>query len=198
MAIKFRFWPLLLLCSFGAAQGMFSPPPAVNASSSTLGAPVLMGENVPETLTVTEAQGIRRPLLSYKSALEVLVVFFFSPACPPQQMSDFHLFYNKFKEWHVAFVAVSSQNNDAVTALLKNANLEAIPVVYDQSKNAVRLLNPPGTPWMMVLDETGHLRYRGPLHTPDTDQVMDDIIGHVQPVINPEPGGTPQCPLPHA
>jgi len=213
VAINIRLWPLLLLSSWISAQGMLMGcPPSV--STTTLTGPLLIGQRLPETLVVKDLNGTNRSLLSYKSITEIIVVFFLSTRCPqdPAYLSQFHRYYERFKNWHVSFVAVSTEKEESASDLaaqLKKAGLEKIYVVRDEEQRTLSLLKPAGFPWVVILDENGQLRYRGPLKPPvvkatqapkipptDASEALDNIIGHVEPVTDPEPAGTPECALP--
>lgn len=210
--------PTLLLTfaiSSAGAQGMLAPVSSTGTtvSTSTLTTALLAGQRLPEGLTVTNLDHQTRTLISYKSPVEVLVVMFLSTTCPADRayLGEYRRFYDKFKEWHVSYVAISTQPNEDpkdLAKMLDAAHLGGVNVVRDTTGEALKVLSPSGLPWLVVLDEVGRLSYRGPLQpqthavytTPankrvDIWQAMDDIIGHVNPVVNPEPPGTPACPL---
>jgi hypothetical protein len=216
VGISLRGWPLLLISSLACAQGIL-PPQALPIDGSTVtvkASRLLVGQRLPETLTVQDLNGHTRTLVSYKAPLEILVLFFFSTQCPkdPAYWRAYSDYYAKFKTWHASFIAISTQPNEHpedVAAALKKAGMEGVAVVRDAPQATLTTFHPAGFPWLIILDEEAHLRYRGPLKIPtfkeysasqvkrtDAYQAIDDIIGHVQPVTDPEPPGQPECPLP--
>jgi len=186
---------MALSISFTHAQGMIPALPSAAVATST--APVqtlLIGQKVPEALTVLDDQGKRRTLLSFKAPLEILVVYVFSGTCEAEQtvIPQYTKLYEKFKDWRVAFVELRNGRPAA-------PGQWSFPKVTDDSQRVYQTLGVQGTPMILVLDEGGSLRYRGTLergvlYRTSISQALDAIIGHVQPVTNPEPAATLLCP----
>jgi len=207
-AFALTFFCLLPLHLY--AQGILPPkagPPTATPQAEKY---LLIDEHVPDSITVIDANGKVRPLLTYKSALDVLVVGFYSPSCSYNQDSWTALkrFYDSYKEWNVAFVGVSATPNERLSDLA-DAMLKAgltYPAVRDERQRAAVKLNATATPEILIIDEWGNLRYRGPLHdaiqTPGKKphieyarDALEAVIGHVDPVPSAEPGDFIGCPI---
>jgi peroxiredoxin len=176
--------------SSARAQGLLPPPAA--ASTTTLKEterPLMIGDKVPETLTLADDQSKRRALLSYKSALDVLVVVFFSEPCEATSplWPMLRRLNDNYKDWRVAFVAIRArpeQEHEPLSAVLQRERL-AWPVLRDDRKKAATLFKVTATPAVLIVDEEGILRYRGPVS--GAPNALDAIIGHVDEVKDPEP-----------
>jgi len=181
--------------SFARAQGIMPPLEAPAVESST--APVttlLIGQKVPENTLVQDSAGKSRTLLSYKAPLEVLVVYVFSGDCEAEKtvIPRANRLYAKFKDWRVAFVELRNGRPAA-------PGQWSFPKVTDPSGRVHRQLGIRGTPTVLILDEVGTLRYRGPFgegadHVAVAQKALEETIGHVEPVAQPEPADVPLCP----
>ncbi len=188
---------LSAFCSAANAQGFLPPQSTSTVSSSEASHPLLIGEKVPESLTVTDENGKKRTLLSYKSPLEVLVVTFFSARCSAAQAEwpQFRQLNERYKDWRVAFVAVSSSAREMLPELSGALKREKLPwsADSDDQRAAVGLLKITGTPEVLVIDEYGVLKYRGPVV--HVRNVLDTVIGHLDAVQEPEPPFEGKCAL---
>jgi peroxiredoxin len=179
------------------AQGMLPPKKAEPAQPN---APtyLLMGETLPKTLTAVDADGKIRPILSYKSANDVLVIGFYSPRCPQNEKVWFklRLLYEHYRGWHAAFVGVSTAGDETLEELaeaMKKAHLN-YPAVRDDQQKMARALNVTVLPEIIIVDDWGQLRYRGSLK--GAEDALVKIIGHADEAYQAEPGGLEGCPLP--
>jgi hypothetical protein len=186
------------------AQGILPPgkPSAAPRASATL----LIGDRVTDALIVYDLQGSSRTLVSYKDALDVMVVEFLSARCPETQAQslDWRHFYEAYKDWGVQFVAVESDSAEAPEDLvnaLKQARISAgssgigVPVVRDPQGSLPRIFGIEKIPALVILDEGGNLRYRGPMGGA-ARQAIDAVISHQEPVDQAEPPVTAGCPIP--
>src|SRR5689334_13870485 len=91
-------------------QGLLPPAPSTGTVYQS-SQPIVIGQKVPESVTVLSETGDRRTLQSYKSALEVLVVGFFSASCEMDRgtWAALRRLNDDLKDWRVAFVAVSTE-----------------------------------------------------------------------------------------
>ena len=192
--------PLLFgFCATLSAQGTSSSTVTAPIESKTL----LIGQRVPDTWTITASDGKERTLLSFKAPLEVMIVFAFSDRCPgeAEKRADYLRLFEHFKEWRVAAVALYPKGTPAPKGL-------PFPVVEDRSGTVLAHAGLTETPRLAVIDELGSLRFRGtldavrkghwegtPLYSTSAYRALDRIIGHVDPVDDPEPQPTPGCPL---
>jgi peroxiredoxin len=196
------------------AQGMLpGKPPETSSSTANNNGLILIGQTVPEALVVDNASGTGRTLLSFKAPVEVLVVAFFSNGCETERqlLPEWRRFYEEYKDWHVAFVGVNTQDPsalDSLTKTLRAAKLE-FPIVNDPGGKLKRQFNIQATPEILVIDEGAVLRYRGPLNgcydhpgqrrCPHyASNALDAVIGHVEAVPHVEPEMKGGCPLPSA
>jgi thiol-disulfide isomerase/thioredoxin len=195
---------LIALCVSGTAisthaQG-FLPP--VSKSTSTVSdadfhSPLLIGGEVPGSLTVIDENGKKRSLLSYKSYLEVLVVSFFSAECEEKKSAwpRFRRLDERYKDWRVAFLAVNVSTPEMLPELATTLKRQRLswPTVQDDQHAAATLLNITGTPEALVIDESGVLKYRGPIDF--VPAALNAVISHVDPVTSPEPPLKGACAL---
>jgi len=184
--------------SFAYAQGILPTSSEFHISTATSHIPVLIGEKVPENLIVLDSSGTKRTLLSYKAAIEILVVEFLSPECEADQTlePELHRFYESFKDWHVSFVAVDLDEVVSVGDFqdkLAKAGMK-IPVLRDPAGILGHILKVTATPEILIMNEDGILMYRGPMGR-DTRPAINAVIGHTEPVPNPEPPITKGCPI---
>jgi peroxiredoxin len=199
---------LFLVCFIGIsayAEGML---PAVKSTPTTVGTSttpfLLVGQNVPGDLTVVDPDGHVRPVLSYKSTVELLILAFYSPRCPANQAAwwDLQRFYDKYKGWSTVFLGVSSNSNETLDELqtaMQKAGLTHKAVRDDQHHVADKL-HILQTPELVIIDEWGILRYRGPLKSADgkilyAQKALDALIGHFEQVPLAEPDLGPGCPI---
>jgi len=180
------------------AKGILPSSNEVSISTATSHIPVLIGEKVPENLVVLDSSGTKRTLLSYKAAIEVLVVEFLSPRCETDQTQgpDLRRFYESYKNWHVAFVAVNLGGTAGAGDLQEQfakAGMK-IPVVQDPSGTLRHILKVKATPEILIMDEDGFLMYRGPMSR-ETRPAINAVIGHTDPVPHPEPAMSKGCPV---
>jgi len=182
----------LILCFFSpaaGAQGFLPPPTPSTATAPSSQRALLIGDTVPESLAVTAEDGTKRTLLSYKSAIEVLVVVFI-PAhgqAGKAPWTALRRLTENYADWHVAFLAVDASSGGdgaSLAGLLKRERL-SWPVALDHRHEARDLLKVSGTPELLIVDEFGALRYRGPLS--GAKGALDTVIGHLDPVKDPEP-----------
>ena len=190
----------LLLCLVSLtvhAQGFLPPPAPSTATVSSSQRPLLIGNTIPESLKVATEDGKERTLMSYKSAIEVLMVTFISARCQEGQMpwAALRRLTEDYKDWRVTFLAVdaSSSDNGAFLANLLKRERLSWPVVVDPRHAARDLLNISGTPEVLIVDEFGSLRYRGPVSS--AKGALEAVIGHLDPVKVPEPPLSGGCPL---
>ncbi len=190
------FCLLSTLSSVASAQG-FLPPLGSTSTVTQESHPVLIGERVPETLTVTDENGKRRTLLSFKSPTEVMVISFFSASCGPELMhwADFRRTHDRYKDWKVALLAVHTSAQEQLTELSQTLKHEKVPwtIVQDDGRIATSLLKVTGTPEVLLIDEYGVLRYRGSIK--EVWPALDNAIGHIDTVQVPEPPFEGKCAL---
>jgi hypothetical protein len=186
------FAPAILL----RAQGIL-PPAASTQAAPEAWHPLLIGEKVPESLVLVNENGERRSLLSYKSPTDVMVVTFFSNPCESETglWPQFRRLYGDDKGWGVAFLAVTTEPGDRpakIPGLLKQEQIPW-PVLHDGQKTAAAQFRINETPTLLIIDEFGILRYRGPLK--EAQKSLDRVIGHTEAVQDPEPPSTGGCAL---
>jgi hypothetical protein len=187
-----------LLSAVCYGQGYLPPKESSSTATTAPQGPLLIGDKVPESLLVLDQNGKERSLLSYKSAVEVMVIGFFSASCPADQMRWYELkhFYEDYQGWGVSFVAV---NMDPPTrgALTKQMSKAGLPysVVDGESRALTTTLKVESIPKFLILDEEGYLLYRGPMGK-EARRAIEAIIGHMAAVPNPEPTTSGGCPLP--
>ncbi len=198
------------LCVSVRAEGLLPKEADISSSTVTSHHPLLIGEKVPEHLIVQDSSGTSRTLLSYKAPLEIMVLEILSPQCATDASlwSDLRRFYEAYKDWHVVFIALQSDRGTSPTDLrlvLATHGISAA-VVRDESGRLPKFLGAKVTPELLLIDEGGILRYRGPLHdavgTADkkphvrfAQDAMNAMIGHVDVVPQAEPGGLVGCPI---
>ena len=213
-----KYWVLILWLGLplaAHAQGVLpgtddKKPERVLVSSPTVPY-LLIGEEMPSKWTVTDMNGEIRSLASYKTSLEILVIEFVSSECPYNQTSwrDLKKFYEAYKDWKVAFVAVSSGKGERVQDLIDAMAKAGLPypLVRDKNGEIARGLKITGIPEIVILDEDQMVRYRGALHdaiqTPgkrpktwDAKKAINAVIGHVDSVPEAEPTTFIGCPWP--
>jgi peroxiredoxin len=197
---SFLFSTVFLPLSLLRAQG-FLPPPTTSTGAATSGqtATLLIGEQVPDTLLAMEDNGKKRTLLSYKAAVDILVVEFLSARCPAPQAGwhDLTRFYDRYKNWRVSFVAVNAGPAASVVELTEamNANGLSFPLLKQEAHDLVHRLGIQEVPEMAIIDESGYLKYRGPFGKQASDAI-DAVIGHIEPVPTPEPAMVEGCAIP--
>ena len=139
-----------------------------------------------------------RTVLSYKSYLEVFVVAFFSTPCdiPSSEWARFRRLDERYNDWRVAFLAVNTSAPEKLPEIATSLKHYKIPwpVAQDSAQAAATLFKISGTPEVVILDESGVLRYRGPIEK--VPAALDAVIGHTDDIGTPEPPFTPACPLP--
>ncbi len=181
------------------AQGIL-PPVSSSTTVQASDQPLLIGESLSHSLAVLDSSGTERALYSFKSPLDVFVVEFLSSNCADDQKAAGALrkLYENYHGWHVAYVALApspDENANLAAFLTKNA----IPstMVTDPKGLVRRALKLTATPEVLIFDEAGVLRYRGPVTGPArADEALDTIIGHVESVPTPEPANLPGCRVP--
>lgn len=177
------------------AQGLLPPQKSQPAVSSGTPVSLLIGERVPETLHVTNREGSTRSLLSYKAPLEVLAVVFISARCnPPSALPEMGRLFQSYRGWRVSFVALNAGTESSEEELQTAMRREglAFPLLRDENHAASQLLRAQTAPLLVIIDEIGYLRYRGPLGAP-ARAALEASIGHVDPVPNPEPAIANVC-----
>ena len=188
-----------LISKFSFAQGIL-PGFKEDKTKPAEPAPeyVLIGNPVPDKLNVTTANGNSRALLSYKPANDVLVVGFFSAKCPLNQekWGAIRRLYQEYKEWHAIFIGVSvlpDETRDELDQLMAKDGL-TFTVVRDEGGHLAHKLHVLAVPQIVVIDEYGHLRFRGNLK--DARQALDDTISHEDLKMDLEPQNIEGCPIP--
>ncbi|HVO32982.1 MAG TPA: redoxin domain-containing protein [Elusimicrobiota bacterium] len=188
------------------AQGILPPAASATSVASPLPqGPLLIGQTIPRDLTVVDSSGADRPLLSFKSPLDVLVLVFLAPACAADQGSSHELrrLYENYVDWHVAYVAIPAAAGSVqdVKTFLSKAGIP-METASDASGRVVRKLNVRETPEVLIFDETGVLHYRGPLTLPGraarapARTALETLIGHTDAIEDPEPSESAGCPVP--
>jgi hypothetical protein len=101
----------------------------------------------------------------------------------------------RYKDWRVAFLAINTSAPEMMPELTATLKREKLPwpTVQDDLHRVVSLLDITGTPEVLVIDEGGVIRYRGPVDS--APRALDAVIGHVDPVAHPEPPLKGACPL---
>jgi peroxiredoxin len=192
-----------LFSSLSFSQGIIpGAKPAAKAEPVAKLPYLMIGEMVPKSVTVTDADGSIRPLLSYKSATDILVVGFFDPRCAQNQLDwqDLRILFEAYKEWHVTFVGVGLGSPDSLSELaaeMSRAGLK-FPALRDPDSKALQKLHILARPEIVVIDEWSQLRYRGPVSVGRkayARQAIEAVIGHTEPVPTPEPTETNGCPV---
>jgi peroxiredoxin len=189
---------LCLLCAVSYGQGFLPPASSSSTTTAESQGPLLIGDKVPVALTVPESDGEKRNLISYKAALEVMVVGFFSADCPPKEShwSELAHFYRDYKDWSVSFLGVNAGDAASHAELakeMKKAGLDFL-LVNDEVRTLSRDFKIVNLPELVIIDESGNLRYRGPVGK-DARAAIEAVIGHMVPVPNPEPPDSGGCPV---
>jgi peroxiredoxin len=168
-------------------------PAAANPARSY----ILVGETVPNSLTVIDTEGRTRPAISYRTPTDLLVLTFISPDCDQnsKEWPVLRRLYERYKDWHVKFLAVSAGTGEHLEALAELMKKEKLPytVVRDEQKELAAALHVSLTPTIVILDEWSQLRYRGPAEKAAV--ALDTAIGHIEPIRETEPP-VAGCPLP--
>jgi len=180
------------------AQGFLPPKESSSTATSEPQGPLQIGEKVPESLMVLDADGKKRPLLSYKSAVEVMTIAVFSSRCPDPEAhwNQFSYFYRDYKGWAVAFVGINAggvASREELTERMTKAELR-FPLLNEDERSLTRAFKIGTVPELIIIDESGNLRYRGPIGK-DARAAIEAVIGHMVPVPNPEPTETGGCAL---
>ena len=196
-----KVYLLSALCSLISAlvwaQGMLPPKSEAQQEKPAVRAYLMPGETVQKTLAVTDAAGKSRPLLSYKAANDALVVGFFSARCPDNQArwAEIKRFYERFKGWHTAFLAVSVSSDETLEELTGATSKAGLPypVARDEHQQVAQALHVLSVPMLVILDEWGQLRYRGPVK--EAGNALEAVLGQ-EAVQNTEPAESKGCSLP--
>jgi peroxiredoxin len=194
----FGFWFLIFgLAASLRAQGILPPSPASTSTTAGVQHPLLIGDKIPGSLSLLDENAKRRTILSYPSALDILVVTFFSCPCEAGEVlwPKFRKLNEDYKDWRVAFLAISTEAGQApmrLPGILKRERLPW-PVLHDGQRSAAALLNVQATPEVVIIDEYGILKYRGPLT--GARNALDTVIGHIDAVKDPEPAMSGGCAL---
>ncbi len=199
MTARAALWIALLIPSTLCAQGILPPEKETKTDAPPKPAYLLIADTVPKSLTVKDADGKDRPLLSYKTANDILVVGFYSPRCAANQQvwAPLRRLYEKYKDWHVAFVGVSVVSDETLKELadaMTAAGL-AYPAVRDDQQRAARKLHALVTPELVVIDEWGALRFRGS-DLNEARKAIETVVSHIDSVTNPEPSPRSGCAIP--
>jgi len=202
----FCFSPALLVSLFLVfvlaprlhAQGMLPPSPDVSTSTShEEWHPLLIGDRVPESLSLPNESAVHRSVLSYHSAIDILVITFFSEPCAATKdlWPKFRRLNEAYKDWRVAFLAISTEPGESPMQLPAILKQEKIPwqILHDGQKTAAALFKIKATPETVIVDEFGVLRYRGPVS--GVRQALDILIGHSDELKDPEPVMAEGCAL---
>ena len=181
------------------AQGFLPPKSSASAIKSEAQGALLIGDKVPESLKVVDDRGKKRGLLTYKSPLEVMVIVAFSSQCAEQEArwKEIARFYEDYKDWRVSFVAIYAGTPDAGEVFAKKfaKTYAEVPLLTEEERFLTKVLNVQSVPEIVILDESGDLRYRGPVGK-DARKAIEAVIGHLEPVPEPEPPDPAGCPIP--
>ena len=192
------FW--FLIVGFAAslrAQGLLPPPSSSTSTVSDIRHPLLIGDKIPDSLSLLDENAKSRKLLSYPSALDILVVVFFTSPCEAGEAlwPKFRKLNEDYKEWRVTFLAISTEPGQTpmrLPGILKHEKLPW-PVLHDAQRSAASLLNIQATPEVVIIDEYGILKYRGPLT--GARNALDTVISHLDAIKDPEPAMSGGCAL---
>ncbi len=188
-----------LLSAFCYGQGFLPPKESSSTATTEVHGPLQIGDKVPESLSVLDENGKSRALLTYKSAVDVMVIGFFSSSCPAN-VSRWHEmahFYDDYKGWGVSFVGVNvglPATREELAKQMKKAGL-SFSVVDEEGHSLTTALKIESIPEFLILDEEGYLHYRGPMGK-EARRAIEAVIGHMVNVPDPEPPQTGGCPLP--
>lgn len=198
----------LAIPSLLSAQGILPPTTSSTTTTAVDPGPLFINQHVSPNLLVTEESAKTRTLLSYKAPVEVLLVGFFSADCAENQNQWVGLrrLYDRFKEWRVSFVVVNEGASlSKLKEDLRTARINPEAIVNDPDRSVARYFSIRETPTLLVLDESGDLRYRGPLEGYSLDdkkpvaytrRALEAVIGHISAVPATEPRAAASCPLP--
>jgi hypothetical protein len=181
------------------SQGFLPPLSSTPTVTHDTGTPLHIDEKMPESLMAVGQDGKERPLLSYKAAVEVLIIGIFSVDCPDlaRQWRSIARFYEDYQGWQVAFVAVQAGPEASADDLAKTMKKNGLPIpmvtLRDQALR--QILGVQRIPEFLIVDESGFLQYRGP-GGPPLRKAVEAVIGHIDSVPNPEPDQQVGCPLP--
>jgi len=192
-----RILPLMILiltASLTHAQGFLPQASTTTVAATETTHPLLIGETIPESVAVIDSDGKERTLLSYKSPTELLVVTFLSARCQTEQSlwPALRRLNNHYKDWRVSFVAATASPTELLPELAHALEREKLPwpVVQDNHRKAA-WLKITKTPEVLILDEYGVLKYRGPVA--NVKKALDTVIGHIDAVQEPEPPMVEGC-----
>jgi len=76
---------------------------------------------------------------------------------------------------------------------MEKAGLE-FPLLDEEEHALSRNFKIGAVPELVIIDESGYLRYRGPAGK-DARAAIEAVIGHMVPVPNPEPSDSGGCPI---
>ncbi len=188
MGTKLLF--LLLLGAPAWSQGFLPAGSSRTVSVERSSAPVPVGGHINnENVLVKNSEGQIRTLLSYKTALEILVVSFISQDCPADEKPWRILkgLEERYAGWRVAFVAVTPKTQESLTPLQADFKRRRLnwPLSHDPGGLAAKALMVTQLPTVVLVDESGFIRYRGPIEK--TEEALKNLIGHVDPIRDPEP-----------
>jgi hypothetical protein len=178
------------------AQGFLPPKSSSTTVIAESQGPLLIGDKVPERLNVQDENGKKRHLLTYKSPLEVMVVGFYTATCPDKvsRWDEMARFYTDYKDWRVSFVAINAGDAAARADLAKKmakAGLD-IPLLEEEDHALTQFFRIGSIPMLVIIDEFGDFRYRGPLGR-DARQAIEAVISHIDPVAHPQPLAQEEC-----
>lgn len=186
------------------AQGMLPHISTTAAPGTTVG-PLLVGQRVSVQLTVRAMNGETRTLLSYKAPTEVMVLGFFSASCP-QNQKDWKAIgrlYERYKDWKISLVAVNEgASMEALKKDLEDLKIDRFAILDDADRAVSRFFQVQQVPTLVILDEDGVMRYRGPVEGFSQDdkraqpygrKALEAVIGHVDAVPDAEPRSSGGC-----
>jgi hypothetical protein len=191
------------------AQGVLPPQSSIGISTAPVNRlPLLIGDRLPVSITVSS--DTIRSLISYKASIEVLAIAFLSPDCSQESAgrADWRRFYEAYSNWHVAFVAVGVGSSERAAQLAEDLKKNELPihVVRDSEGRDAKALKITQIPTLVLIDESGIIRYRGPLglaaspnpreRTKYAREAIEAIISHTDSVHNAEPPTSAGCQLP--
>ena len=122
---------------------------------------MIIGDTLPAAFSVVGASGEKRTLLSYKAAIDVLVVGFFSTGCEMNRLAwpALRKLNENYKDWHVSFLAVRASPQETLPDLtrLLNDNRLPWPAASLDFPTAMHRLAIAYTPEVLIFDEFGVL-----------------------------------------
>ena len=178
------------------AQGMLpgsKAPEQIVASSETL----RIGDSVSMNVGVLDLDRNARTFLSYKSVLQALVVVFVDKNCPGDNSTWRALdrLEKNYRDWKVAFLAIDPVKGASMTQMQEMFDRRKLgwSLARDPEGDVARLFNIQKLPTLLIVDESGYLRYRGPVEK--AEKALKTVISHIDPLLDAEPAVVEGCSL---